>query len=307
MAGPWHHTIDRDQLGAAIAALTGVGVFLHSFALWRRARRIEDTPRSLVRSMPLGRVELHGVAREIDGVRAPISGRPCAWFRYRIERRQRRGSRSEWVTVDSGDSSDRPFHLEDDTGRVRVDPAGARFEVERDLFETNPQMNAALVALCTQQGIDLTSAWLGSASRLRVSEWRLEEGDAVFVTGVAQARHGLLDERRFQIAARLAEAKQDAATMAALDVDADGHVSVDEWEALRRRVVQEVDAVPVVDRVVVARDCVGQTDFVISDRGERALVRSLRWRFAGELIGGVVLAVAALAWLLARFGRMGGS
>ena len=205
----------------------------------------------------------------------------------------------------SGDSSDWPFYLEDETGRVRVDPKGATAEIPNQIHETDPEISGSLAKLLTDQGVDCTAGWLGNRSRLRVSEARIDPGSRVFVYGVAQARHGVVEERRFQIAARLAEIKKNPVAMKAADLDGDGEISLEEWDAIRQRVSEDVDGQPAVDRVVIARDPLGASLFVLSTEPRAALAHSLSWRALGSVFGGAALAIVSLALLLERFGMLG--
>ena len=289
----------------AVLGIVGCVLFAHGFVLWRRKRAIEDTPPSKIRSVALGAAELEGTARPKDPLVAPVSGLPCAWYRYRIERETHSGNERNWTTVASGDSADWPFYLEDETGRVRVDPKGATAEIPNQIHETDPEISGPLAQLLTDHGIDCSSGWFGNRSRLRVSEARVDPGARLFVYGVAQARHGMLEERRFQIAARLAEIKKDPAAMKAADLDGDGEVSLEEWDAIRQRVSADVDRAPVADRVVIARDPLGASLFVLSTRPRAALAHSLSWRALGSVFGGAALALVSLALLLERFGILG--
>ena len=288
-----------------VLGVLGCVLFAHGFVLWRRKRAIEDTPSAKIRSVALGAAELEGVARPKDPLVAPVSGLPCVWYRYRIERESHTGDRREWTTVASGDSADWPFYLEDETGRVRVDPKGATAEIPNQIHETDPEISGPLASLLTDHGIDCTAGWLGNRSRLRVSEARVDPGARLVVYGVAQARHGVLEERRFQIAARLSEIKKDPAAMKAADLDGDGEVSLEEWDAIRQRVSEDVDAQPVADRVVIARDPLGASLFVLSTEPRAALAHSLSWRALGSVFGGAALAIVSLALLLERFGLLG--
>ena len=57
-----------------------------AYATLARKRLIEDTPTSRIRSAPQGFVELAGVAGVFEGepIIAPLTQRPCCWYRYRF-------------------------------------------------------------------------------------------------------------------------------------------------------------------------------------------------------------------------------
>ena len=74
---------------------TGIGSAValgYGFILLARARLMEDTPLSLIRSAAQGYVELQGTARTLPGppIVAPLSGGRCCWWRYRIDFRGKR-------------------------------------------------------------------------------------------------------------------------------------------------------------------------------------------------------------------------
>ena len=107
-------------------AAGAVYCFWYAFKAWAKNRTIEDTPTSRVRSAAQGYVELIGHGLPVpDAVnKAPLSGLPCAWWRYKIQERRYSGRSRSWSTVQS-DTSDKPFLLDDGTGQCLIDPRGA--------------------------------------------------------------------------------------------------------------------------------------------------------------------------------------
>lgn len=126
-------TLDAQERFYALigCALLILGATFFMFRHLRRYRLISDTPTALIRSAPQGYVELIGHVcgpGEQGMLRAPLSGRECVWFRYRIERRQKSGKSSHWRQVRSG-RSDQWFQMADDTGICLIDPVGAEVNV----------------------------------------------------------------------------------------------------------------------------------------------------------------------------------
>src|SRR3569832_2694177 len=72
-----------------VVIAVAVGAFIAAFVSLRRARLIEATPTSRIRSAAQGYVELAGAAVMMEGVPiiAPLTLLPCAWYRYREEER----------------------------------------------------------------------------------------------------------------------------------------------------------------------------------------------------------------------------
>jgi len=103
---------------------------------YRTKALIEDTPTSTVRSLALGRVELEGTAAPAEAAhRTPVSGEECVCYRYHVDKwsDSSRGA-GNWLPVEVG-TKPTPFYLNDGTGRVLVDPAGAELHVRRDVYE----------------------------------------------------------------------------------------------------------------------------------------------------------------------------
>src|SRR5512143_4069729 len=83
---------------------------------------------------------------------SPVSGLPCLWYRYRVERRN--GDR--WEHIESGVSHD-TFGVDDGSGLMLVDPEGAEILTSRKQVST--------------------------AGDYRKTEWTLLEGETIYVIG----------------------------------------------------------------------------------------------------------------------------
>lgn len=101
-------------------ALVGLTSFWAWYANLKRYRTVADTPTSRIASAPQGYVELVGRGQQPPGagLLSPISGLPCLWYRYRVERKN--GDR--WEHVESCIS--------------QVDPNGAKFSPRASRFQT---------------------------------------------------------------------------------------------------------------------------------------------------------------------------
>ncbi len=141
------------------AALIVAGLPTLDFGLrrWRLLRLIETTHTSTAGALEPGTCELEGtVELGADSLAGPKSGKPCAWYAYRVTRA---GGRPGVVVKDERRGV--PFYCRDATGRVLVDPHGIAPEaVSRDLV--------------LAEG-DLTH-----------EEHRLDPGDRLYVLGVAR-------------------------------------------------------------------------------------------------------------------------
>ncbi len=308
LAANWGALLEGDAR-PTFYLLAGLGAglffFFKGFRTWRHMRLIQDTPTSRIRSMALGRVELYGQAVEKAELTAPLTGAACVYYRYQIEEEVQGNKHRSWRTVDSGSSSAWPFYLEDDTGRVAVDPREATLELPPDYREINPDLTGALGNFLAERGVD-THSFFVFRKKLRFTEWHISPGEHVYVLGVAQERGGMVHERRVRIAEKLAALKADPEAMAHLDSDGDGSVSAEEWDVARRLIVAEVERAGFDDRVVVGKGEHSGTPFYISDRDEKAVVKEHLWKARASVFGGAVLSLFCLGGLLHRVGILWG-
>jgi hypothetical protein len=268
---------------------------------WLRiARLIEDTPTSRIRSAAQGYVELAGKGLALPGTQnlAPLTQRPCIWWRYRIAKKTENNSgktrRQSWETVASG-VSPVPFLLNDESGECIVKPEGAEIVTGESLTWYGDTPWPAVVPGRTP---------LFSGGRdYRYFEERIYEHERLYALGeFTSTRASSEQDRQAQYAALLNEWKQDQAALAErFDQDRDGRVSLAEWEAARAAARQTVDdrraAEPAHQvRHVLSRPSDGQL-FLLAALPPADLARRYRrralWAFVGFLVG-----VYALGWLL---------
>ena len=210
--------------------------FVFGFRWWRRARLIDDTPTSRIRSAAQGYVELSGRAGLAGGVQqvAPLSGRPCVWWLFRVERKRRSGKNTHWDTVNRG-LSDRPFLLTDETGSCLVNPQGA---------EVHPSDKTVWYG-STPWPVPMTAGATGFArlgADYRYTEHRIYEHERVDVIGEFRTLGGVTAVDSENVAAELLrEWKSDQKSLLAkFDTNGDGILSQAEWEHARQAARREV-------------------------------------------------------------------
>jgi len=194
-------------------------VALVSFFAWilayRRYRQIHDLPTSKVASAAQGYVELFGRSERLDGepLASKVSGLPCCWYRYYIERKEPGG---KWEQIDHG-TSVAHFLLVDDTGRCVISPEGAEVLSSRKQVWT--------------EGI------------YRYTEWLLLPQGPLYAVGEFVTRGGgnaELDEKT-DVSALLAEWKEDREALnQRFDLNQDGAIDLKEWELARLQARREV-------------------------------------------------------------------
>jgi hypothetical protein len=239
--------LDGAAAGLPPAATWAFTALLGAFALWsffgafralRRARLVEDVPTSLVRSAAQGYVELAGTAELLPGepVLAPLSGRPCAWYRYRVDERSRDASngRREWKTLEGG-VSDALFRLVDESGECVVDP---------DHAEVTPGIRQVWYGVARRPGGPPPpgSGFSLFGGRYRYREELIRPGDPLHAVGMLRTVGGPTDPvpAREDVRALLAAWKRDPPRMQGFDANGDGQVDPAEWDAARRAAESEV-------------------------------------------------------------------
>ena len=294
------------QNPALIAALAGAGALLCLYGFFRRLRRdrlLADTPLLHIRSAAQGYVKVQGRARPAGAAptAAPLSGRPCVWWDFRIaeEQRDARG-RAQWRTVESA-SSVELFVLADDDGECLVGPVKAEVTPSR----TNTWYGNEPRPMGPPPAVN-TALLMGP---YRYTERLLEVGTEVCVMGELRS-HSETGDLAAATAARLHEWKQDQANLLArFDSDHDGHLSAAEWESARQAAARECETQKLqssIERVSVISQPADGRPFLVSPLGPDRMEkreRHMAWLYFAIGLGCVWLC----AWALHQAGVPGTS
>jgi hypothetical protein len=103
----------------------GLVLFYRGLRNFRRGLMVADTPIIPIRSVAMGITQVHGHAGGDTPFPSPVRGLPCYAFHVQIERYEGRNGWKHYRTDQNG----RRFFLSDDSGRIRVDPLKAEFDV----------------------------------------------------------------------------------------------------------------------------------------------------------------------------------
>jgi hypothetical protein len=227
-------------IAAGIASFAALAAFAATFWFLRKARLIEDTPTSRIRSAAQGYIEVEGIGRLMKGpeIIGPLTTVPCLWWEYRIQEKVTTGSgknrRTHWRTIASG-TSGCLFIVDDDTGESVIDPDGARvLTVERDFwYGHTPRWSGPP-----------RTGWLRlMAGRYRYLERRLARNRPIYALGWFKTVGGAGSDfdTNEEVRQRLVEWKQDqAALVERFDTNNDGVIDMQEWDAARRAAETEV-------------------------------------------------------------------
>jgi hypothetical protein len=169
----------------------GIGLFIYGFRLLQRRRLILDTPFSKIRSASMGMVEVSGLAVGPYTVTAPITGWPCYYHRTMVWELRQRERKKEWVQI-IGECAHVPFFIDDNTGRVLVDPRGADLDLHCDFKEEFSdslfsRKNAAPDSVFSF----LESHGLTASNSLRVEEYCIKPKNSLFILGTLAENPGI--------------------------------------------------------------------------------------------------------------------
>ncbi len=232
------------------AAVICLGGLYFTFRNLHRARIVEDVPTALVRSAAQGYVELEGDAEAgpEGALAAPLTGSPCCWFRYKIEKRNGK----DWSTVER-DVSKAEFLLRDATGSCRILPADAEVTpTDRSVWygdsrrppDTAPPRLRVAPSVLFQFG-GRFEGFQVVGGRYRYTEERIYAGDRIYAIGHFRTE-GEPERRRARsvltsgLLRRWKTSRRNL--LARFDRNGDGTIDAQEW-ALARQAAQREAAV----------------------------------------------------------------
>ena len=241
--------------------------------LMKRKGAISRLATSRIRSMPMGVVEVNGTAMQKYALKAPYSLADCIYYNYRVMERTKQKIASDagtdaWRVTNHGNSGHVPFYVEDDTGKILVNPKGAVISGA----QTN-EYTSSFAAMLS-----------GSATQpnRRIIETIIPAGAELYIIGFAKPNSQAPDDRKQAYRRRLKALKSDPVAMAQYDSDGDGSISFDEWAVAKAELdnqllAEQISADKDNDKVVIERHP-GHGVFYISDKKESDILSSYRWK-----------------------------
>nr|WP_320115274.1 hypothetical protein [uncultured Desulfuromonas sp.] len=261
--------------GLAPLGVSGLCLW-NALFFWRLRQRIKNTATSKARSAAMGMVELYGKAKRQYALVSPNTQQPCVYYALK---RYRRTHKDQWRLTSITTSDTVPFILEDDTGRITVNPHGATFRLKN-----------------SHSSSDLTSAnekWVEDV---------IYEDSMVYVLGFASTARKQQGSLSHRVAEKLRDLKGNREQMLTYDRDGDGNVSSAEWdearadmeqEALHERLLQGRNRSN--EQLVLSAPPQKDLPFIIAEtESEASLVSHYSWQVPLLLIAGL----AAFAWAI---------
>ena len=268
-------------------------------------RLLADLPTSKLRSAAQGYVKLEGYAKMMQGdpIYAPLSGKPCVWYCYKVEFYDDTGGRDgEWTEIESV-TSDAIFYLVDQTGECIVDPDGA---------EVTPTVKLKWKGnhLRPMHSPKQTRFWANFFSRenYRYTESRLHEYDPLYAlgyfTGLGERESISINEATRDL---LSLWKRDKGSLLQrFDANRDGEIDIDEWEKVRQAAEREVIATwrerqqhPDMNLLKKPTD---ERPYLLSSESQDQIITRNRLKALWGLLGFLALGLCLVWWVRQRFG-----
>jgi hypothetical protein len=174
-----------------IGICTGIYLFVQGFRLLQRRQLILNTPTSKIRSASMGMVELNGLAVGPYTMVAPITTRPCYYYQTLVWEWRQEGRNKRWVKI-AAECMHVPFFLDDNTGKVMVDPRGADLDLHRDFqqefcdgfFTIKEEAPPNVRIFLSRHGISTTN-------KIKVEESCIKPKNALFLLGTLDENPGV--------------------------------------------------------------------------------------------------------------------
>jgi E3 Ubiquitin ligase. len=289
----------------ALASGFAIAALLSARANFIKSRLIEDMPTSLIRSASQGYVELVGLAAlHGDALSAPLTGKPCLWWRYKIERHQKSGKSSSWKTIEKGASTS-SFYMDDGSGVCRIDPAGADIScLHKKVWYGHSRTPPTATIKAPKPSLLNRLQPLMGAGRYRYTEFLIREGDPLYLLGHfvsdASGRRTLtLDQVAGQV---IREWKKDFDNLLVrFDSDGNGRLDEKEWSLVQQAAQGEAFKLRGERAFEAPEHSVTKPEdrslpYLIGSHGQEALSRKFRW-WALASAAAFIAAGAFATWL----------
>ncbi len=164
----------------------GLYLFWRGFYWLKQKNAIENTPTSKVRGLAMGIAEVYGkVVPASEVLKSPFSGKDCVYYRYSIEEYRSSGKSRYWHTVDAGKGLTH-FFIQDQTGKVLVDPQGAEIDIPLD-YESKSGFGKDPSAIVRRflKAREKSFEGLFMNKTMRYREHFIAPGDKLYVLGTA--------------------------------------------------------------------------------------------------------------------------
>lgn len=163
----------------ASGVIIGLWLFVRGFQLLRRKRWIEDTPLTKIAAAAMGQVKILGKATGPYTLLSPLAGVDC--YYYRAVAWDGKNAQEEGGLSRATETLFVPFFVEDESGRLMIDPRGAHLELP---YEFDEAIAGESMSECARRFLRRHGLSTGGATT--VSEYAVKPGDSLLVLGTLQ-------------------------------------------------------------------------------------------------------------------------
>jgi hypothetical protein len=270
----------------------GLALFVRGFLVFRKYRILADMPRSMIGSIPMGLVQIHGKAKSDITVVSPVTKTKCLFYRVNVSMTVSGKDTHSSLKSRGKDQRGAAFYLHDETGKVLVDP----YEAELDVVCTADRKvrgghGSSMRKLLWGEGDPLSSP------SNRVSDYELETY-AIEVLGVREERWNPFAFLNEMFPAHDPDSGKASDFTYYLK---EYCVVADRWYDATGSCTWNPQPFDDTDRHMIAK---GKSEpiMLISDKSEKGVEQALKNRALQNIFGGGGLALIGLAGLLSRFG-----
>ena len=169
--------------------IAGIALFIKGLIMLKKRRFIENMPTSKVRSIAMGIVEIYGAVKPYEGrlLKSPLLQKACIYYDMMIQEMRGSGKNAHWVTIRSATDMI-PFILEDETGKVLVDPKGSKVDFKKDLDYTTGFGNDYLPLTAKEYMKNnnlMSETFLGIGKSIKCTETIISPKDMLYILGTA--------------------------------------------------------------------------------------------------------------------------
>lgn len=275
-------------LFGAFGMMAGLYLFFRGFQLLRQKRWIEDTPVTKIAAAAIGLVKVFGKATGPYTLLSPLANVDCYYYRA-VARNGTNAQNEQELEGRATEILFTPFFVEDETGRVMVDPRGAEIELPSQYDE---QISGASMAECSRRF--LRRHGLSTSGGTTVSEYAIKPGDPILVLGTLGENRGLDS---------LADAAGADRRTAYLSREAADLQRREELEAMGIPITESAEPAPNGDSAFdlhppAVLQAGSNQPFVLSRHSPQRMIDNLARSSVLDIWGGPVIALLSLGLLL---------
>ena len=163
-----------------VGVILGLYWFLRGFRLLQQKTWIEDTPVIKIGGAAIGMVKIFGTAVGPYTLISPLAQVDCYYYRA-VARQGREAEREDQPEGTATETIFAPFFVEDETGRLMIDPRGAQLDLPAEYEE---EVSGESMAERTRRF--LRRHGLSTHGETMVSEYAIKPGDPLLVVGTVQ-------------------------------------------------------------------------------------------------------------------------